>query len=206
MLLDSDLISGLVAVVSLAFAAYQTYQAKKSDKKLEATQVLLSELEKNLVTSDLKLIKAIEFYEKGQFSDSLKAFRGYIKESDDVTELLAAVNKIFWKESRKIYSKFIGVGFSPAMLTTVIIAKHDEVTEKYPDFFVQLLEAASAKSENKLGYYRVPVFLNLGRYAEVVASLPELKAQSKSKKANEAFREFVKLYCERMQALDDTEA
>jgi len=206
MLLDSDLISGLVAIVSLAFAAYQTYQAKQSDKKLEATQVSLSELEKNLVTSDLKLIKAIEFYENGQFTDSLKAFRGYIKESDDVTELLAAVNKIFWKESKKIYGKFIGARFSPAMLTMTIIAKHDEVVEKYPDFLVQLLEAASTKSDNKLGYYKVPVFLNLGRYAEVVASLPELRAQARSKKANEAFREFVKLYCERMEALGDAEA
>lgn len=64
-----DLVSGLIAVISLGFAAYQTYQAKQSDKRLKATQASLSELEKNYATSDLKLIKAMEFYNKGHYKD-----------------------------------------------------------------------------------------------------------------------------------------
>jgi tetratricopeptide (TPR) repeat protein len=209
--LDSDLISGLVTVVSLGFATYQTYQAKQSDKKVEANQTALSELEKNLVTSDLKLVKAIEFYENGQFTDSLKAFKGYIKDSDDASELLSAVNKIFWKESRKIYGKFMPAkpsGLTVSILVTTVIAKHDDdsVTEKYPDFLVQLLEAASIKSSNNLSNYKVPVYLNRGEYEKAIENLGDLKAQVRSKKANEAFREFIKLFCERMGTLGDAEA
>lgn len=207
--MDSDLVSGLVAAISLGFAAYQTYQAKQSDKRLEATQTSLSELEKNLVTSDLKLIKAIEFYENGQFGDSLKAFRGYAKDSDDVSALLKAVNKIFWSESKKIYGKYMpsgAPGYSPAMLVTVVVAKHDDVTEKYPDFLVQLLDTASSKAQNNLGYYKVPVHLNLGSYDKAVEDLGDLKVQSRSKRANEAYREFVRLFCERMSNIDDAEA
>ena len=207
--MDSDLVSGLVAAISLGFAAYQTYQARQSDKKLEATQASLTELEKNLVTSDLKLIKAIEFYENGQFADSLKAFRGYAKDSDDVSALLKAVNKIFWSESKKIYGRYMpsgAPGYSPAMLVTIAIAKHDDVIEKYPDFLVQLLDIASAKAPNNMGYYKVPVYLNLGNYDKAIAVLGDLKAQTRSKKANEAYREFVRLFCERMSNTGDAEA
>ena len=207
--MDSDLVSGLVAVVSLGFAAYQTYQAKQSDKRLEATQASLSELEKNLVTSDLKLIKAIEFYENGQFADSLKAFRGYAKDSDDVSELLKAVNRIFWNESKKIYGKYMPsgpTGYTTAMLVTAAVGKHDDILEKYPDFLVQLIDIASAKAKHNLGHYKVPIYLNLGNYDKAIEGLGDLKAQTRSKKANEAYREFVRLFCERMSNAGDAEA
>jgi len=68
----------------------------------------------------------------------LKAFRGYAKDSDDVSALLKAVNKIFWSESKKIYGKYMpsgAPGYSPAMLVTVVVAKHDDVTENIQTFW-----------------------------------------------------------------------
>jgi len=190
-------ITGIVTLAAIVLAIYQTYQAKMSDKKLEETRSALTQLEKNIATSDLKLIKAVEYYNNGHFDDSLKAFRGYIKDSDDITELNSAINRIFWKESRKIYEKYIGLsGTSPSMLTVIIIQKQNEVEEKYPEFLVKLLEAASTKEGNSLGYFKVPVFLNLKKYQSVIENISGISGASISKKSSEAFREYIKLHCE----------
>lgn len=190
-------ITGIVTLAAIALAIYQTYQAKMSDKKLEETKSALNQLEKNIATSDLKLIKAVEYYNNGHFDDSLKAFRGYIKDSDDITELNSAINRIFWKESRKIYEKYIGLsGTSPSILTVIIIQKQNEVEEKYPEFLVKLLEAASTKEGNHLGYFKVPIFLNLKQYQSVIENISGISGASISKKSSEAFREHIKLHCE----------
>lgn len=199
-------ITGIVTLAAICLAIYQTKQAKLSDRKLEETQVALAQLEKNLVTSDLKLTKAIEYYNAGHFTDSLKAFRGYIKDTDDVTEMNTAIKGIFWKESKKIYGKYLGSGTSPAMLCVTIIGKRDDVNEKYPDFLATLLELASTKEGNSLGYFKVPLYLNLKDHSSAIKYLDDLSGNSSSKKSNEAFREYIKRFCEHQSNQANAEA
>ena len=128
-------------------------------------------VQNNLATSDFKLIKAIQFYENGQFADSLKAFRGYAKDSDDVSGLRKAVSDIFWSESRKIYGRAVPSGpggYRLAMLVTAAVCRHDDVSETSPDFLVRLIDTASDKAQRNLGQHKVAVYLNLGNYDKAI--------------------------------------
>jgi hypothetical protein len=189
-------VSGVVTLAAICLAIYQTRQAKRSDEKLEETRNCLAQLEKNLATSDLKLIKAVEYYNNGHFDDSLKAFRGYIKDSDDISEINSAINEIFWKESKKIYGKYLGNGTTTAMLVVTMISKRHDIEGSYPEFLIQLLELASTKEGNSLAYYKVPVFLNLKNYESALKHLDGLTGKASSKKSNQSFREYVKYFCE----------
>lgn len=194
-----ELIFGTATLLSLGFAIYQSVKANKAEKDLEASQATLRDIEEGLVTPDLKLRKALEFYEAGHYKKSLSAFQAYARDSEDLTELKEAIRKIFREESRKIYSHVAGrQKWTPAMLVTTILSLDDETTAIYPDFVIEIMDIYARKSGSSLGYWRVPVYLNRQEYQAASQCVDELHVQKHSKKANEAFREFIRIYCRRM--------
>ncbi|MBE4431529.1 hypothetical protein HJ019_23120 [Vibrio parahaemolyticus] len=202
--MDLNLFFGIVTVLAFGVAIHQYRQAHKSDKKLEEansklekTQESLKEIENEFLLSDFKLKKAMEFYDDGHYKNSLELFRKYSNESEDLSELKEVIRKIFWAETRKIYSKYMGKGWTPEMLVMTIISRKESTESKYPDFLVSLLDVYTAKTDQKLALWRVPILLNQDLYSEVIDFLPDFKAQYVSKKANESFRSFVEFYCNR---------
>lgn len=201
LVLDLNIFFGIITVVAfiaaLAFGIYQLVQAKNSDKKLEEAKENLRDLEEGLLLSDFKLRKATEFYEQGHYKNALELFKKYSLESDDLSEFKEAIRKIFWKETRKIYSKYMGKGWSTEILVMTIVAKSEETDSTYPDFMNDLLNVYTQKSGVSLASWRVPVLLNQSRFDEVSDYLSDFRAQRSSKKANESFREFLDYYCKR---------
>ena len=203
--MDLNIFFGIVTVLAFGVAIYQYFQAKKSDEKLDEATLNIKELENGLLLSDYKLKKAVEYYENGHFKNSLEVFRKYSKESEDLSEFREVIRKIFWNETRKIYSKYMGTAWETEILIIAVISKIDTVDTTYPQFTNDLLGIYTEMSENKLSSWAIPILLNQGDFERVEDYLPEYRVQSSSKKANEAFREFLSLYCKRkIAALEET--
>lgn len=198
--MDISIFFGLVTVVAfisaIAFGIYQYKQAKDSDKNLEQARENIKELEEGLLLSDYKLRKAVEFYEEGHYKNSLEVFKKYISESEDVAEFRSAIKKIFWKETRKIYSKNMGSGWSPNIVIMTILTKEDN-DSAYPDFINELLDIYEEHSGKKHSAFLIPVLLNQNKYAEVIDNVKTYRALPSNNKANEEFRKFIVTYCER---------
>ena len=198
--MDLNLFFGLVTLLAFAVAIYQYFQAKKSDQKLDEANESIKELEDGFLLSDYKLKKAIEFYEAGQFKNALEVFKKYSKESEDLSEFRETIRKIFWKETRKIYSKYMGHSWGTEILIMTIISKMDSINSTYPKFINDLLDIYTKMSEDKLKYWRIPILLNQEAFEEVQDYIPEYKAQNNSRNANKAFQDFLSFYCKKKLA------
>ena len=185
--MDLNIILAVVAVVAFVIAIYQTVQAKGSDKKLEEAQNSLKVLEDGMVLSDFKLKKAIEYYEKGKYNNSLEAFRKYSKESEDNVELEKALRNIFITETRKIYSNRLGLEVSPAVLVVVIITSGSQSDSKYPDYLNKLIQIYQDASKESFLTYHVPLLLNQENYSEVLNIVTESKAMNPTKSFSRNF-------------------
>ncbi len=199
--MDINIFFGVVTVIAflsaIAFGIYQNRQAKSSDKKLEQAKDSIKELEEGLLLSDYKLRKAVEYYEEGHHKNSLEVFRKYSNESEDMSEFKAAIGKIFWNETRKIYSKYMGKGWSTEMLIMTILSKNKNTDTQYPEFLNDLLAIYTEKSESPLHFWHIPLLLNQNKYSEALNFIDDYKALATSKKTNEAFRCFLRNYCHR---------
>ncbi len=195
----------VIAFISaIVFGIYQYKQAKNSEckqkeanAKLEEASANIKELEEGLLLSDYKLRKGIEYYEEGHFKNSLEVFKKYSNESEDLSEFKEVIREIFWKETRKIYSKYMGKGWSTEMLIMTILSKTDKTDSQYPLFLNDLLNTYEGKSESSLNFWYVPVLLNQGNYEQALEYIVDYKALSISKKANASFRDFLTNYCNR---------
>ncbi|HDZ9337729.1 TPA: hypothetical protein RUZ37_002853 [Vibrio cholerae] len=206
---------GLVTVIAfisaIAFGFYQYKQAKSSEAKqqeadtkleeanakLEKASASIKELEEGLLLSDFKLRKGIEYYNNGHFKNSLEVFKKYSHESEDLSEFREVIRKIFWQETRKIYAKYMGHGWSTEILIMVILSKTDKADSEYPSFLNDLLGIYEEKSESKLNFWHIPILLNQGNYEKALEYIPDYKALKTSKKTNASFRQFLTDYCNR---------
>lgn len=190
-----EIILGAVTFIALGLAIYQTIQAKKSDDKLQETKDHIQELEDGMLLSNFKLKKAVEYYEDGHFKNSLEAFKKYANETEDSSEFFEAIKSIFWKETRKIYSKYMNKGWTPSILVLAIITRRSDIDLQYPDFILNLCELYLESTGKNISMFLVPIHLNREEYESVSYVLPNFKAQYDSKLANRSFRDFVTNYC-----------
>lgn len=201
-----DIFFGLISVVAfisaIAFGVYQYKQAKISDKKLEEANTNIKKLEDGLLLSDYKLKKAVEFYESGHYQNSLEVFKKYAHESDDLSEFKKAIKEIFWKETRKIYSRSVGNNISTNALIIIAITKIDETDSLYPDLLNKLIDLYTEKSGENMSAFYIPIFINQKKLDETCEQAQKYTA-TKSKKANESFREFLISYCRHLQRQDE---
>jgi hypothetical protein len=195
-------ISGAVAFVSLLFAGYQTYQAKENKETLDETKRKLSVLEDGIATSDLKLRKAKEYYSVGKFNECLNAATGYIHDSEDSNEVDKLIRTIFWQESKKIYSEYMGKRCSIQLLAVIALMKDNDKeseTEKYPDFIIKLIETSAKKYNKSYGYYMSIIYINKGMKEELIKSghLDDIIFVCQLESASESFRDALKKCCEK---------
>lgn len=199
--MDISIISGIVTIAAfisaIAFGAYQYIQAKNSDKKLEEAKTNIKELEEGLLLSNYKLKKAVEFYKDGHYKNALEVFKKYSAESEDTSEFVEVIRKIFWEETRKIYSQYMGNGWEPLILISTIITKKDDVEASYPSILIELMDIYKDKTNTSLAFWRVPVLLNQREYKEALKYIPKFRAKSSSTEADQSFNEFLTHYCER---------
>lgn len=186
--MDLNLLFGITTVIALVFAIYQTLQAISSGKKLK-------ELEEGMVLSSFKLKKAVEYYNNGHYKNSLEAFKKYSNESEDYTELKNAIENIFWIESKKLYSKYIGEYRSIAVLVLVIMTKKIESDTKYPDYINNILDIYKDTKGKPLSIYHIPVLLNQEKYSEAIELLPKAKTNNSNTTFDHDFKYFIKEQC-----------
>lgn len=202
-----NLFFGLVTVIAfisaIIFGIYQYKQAKDGAKKLEEAQLNIKELEEGLLLSDFKLKKAVQYYEDGHYKNSLEVFQKYSRESEDISEFKEIVKAIFWKETRKIYSQYLGKTAFTTAVMIVAISKADEVDSEYPEFLNKLLDLYVEKSGDDMSAFYIPIFLNQGRHNEAAEQAPKYRA-TKSKKANDSFKDFLVFYCRAQQQQSET--
>lgn len=184
---------GGTTVVSSIFNVYQYYKSELNDKD---SKNKFSEFEENFATSEIIINHAINFYNEINYDKSFKAFAKYVKECGPNEEFQAAVQKIFWNESRKIYGiHYAASGTNTSTLAITIINKKD-VNKEYPDFLVKLLELSPPESNNNIGVFKALVFLNKKKYELVKSNINYLYTNSDSKESIDAFRLCVELHCD----------
>jgi tetratricopeptide (TPR) repeat protein len=200
--LDINIFFGIVTVVSflsaIAFGIYQYKQAQDSNKKLEEASSNIKDLEEGLLLSDYKLRKAVDYYNEGHYKNSLEVFQKYSKESEDLSEFKETIKKIFWKETRKIYSKYLGDVIFINAIIIIAVTKADDIDTQYPEFLTSLFDLYSSKSGDEMSGLYITVFINQGKYDKALEKIEHFRSIN-SKKANASFREFLSNYCHSQQ-------
>jgi hypothetical protein len=174
----SEIILGLISVFALVLAVYQTVQVKGSDKKLEEAKESIKELEEGMVLSEFKLKKAVQYYEEGEYNNSLEAFKKYSVESEDYVQLEKAITKIFLSESRKIYADFVGKDIPRVVLIMIVIARGTEGVSKYLNKLVEIYINSSGDSYIHI---HLPLLLNQEKYPKVLEIVTESDASEPTK-------------------------
>jgi hypothetical protein len=191
----SEIILGLISVFALVLAVYQTVQVKGSDKKLEEAKESIKELEEGMVLSEFKLKKAVQYYEEGEYNNSLEAFKKYSVESEDYVQLEKAITKIFLSESRKIYADFVGKDIPRVVLIMIVIARGTEGVSKYPEYLNKLVEIYINSSGDSYIHIHLPLLLNQEKYPKVLEIVPESDASEPTKSLGKNIAAFIRNHC-----------
>ena len=116
---------GLITVVSLALALYQTWRSREFKKMFYSRRYL-------------KKI-AMQFYKDGKYDDCLDAFEKYYLNNNEKGELYETINSIFWMESRKIYGDQMPQRCNDYILISIILSIKEEIKAEYPDFLYKII-------------------------------------------------------------------
>jgi len=186
--MDLNILFGIATLIALAIAVYEWNQNRLNTKKL-------SELEDGLILTSFKLKKAMEFYNKGEFKSSMEAFRAFSKESEDSSEMFEALRKIFWSETKKIFTQVTVSGWSPTMLITAIIVGKVSDEAEYDPFVLSLISLYEDSFGKKAHSFKSVVLLTNREYEhpDLEEAIAGLKVCN-SKKTNASYRQFVNDY------------